>query len=227
MKTVEHISTNPAAVNTLTMVNRCLVCATPSLRLTLVSSKLFPTILSTPHVNDLSVIEDQQVLREILMILHNPVTLLNTTYLGFPADSSDTGPQSVRNVVLHEVLIPIEPSLVQISRNPRFVLWNDESQEIWKLFFDFFESLLTEVEHEYARESFIYTIFDKIRSLKRLRGAALRRRRVLMEILKIEGILETVEQSLLHENNMTCGRNVRRYSIELLNKLGMNYLWPT
>ncbi|KAK2954598.1 hypothetical protein BLNAU_10449 [Blattamonas nauphoetae] len=65
-------------------------------------------ILSTPHWRDLSVIEDKGLLNDILGILIITIQLTTPDSLRYISTTTDTDPQSIRNVVLHEVLIPME-----------------------------------------------------------------------------------------------------------------------
>ncbi|KAK2945134.1 hypothetical protein BLNAU_19924 [Blattamonas nauphoetae] len=74
-------------------------------------------ILSTPRLRDLSVIDDKVIMNDIIDVFKKGVWLSSTDSIQSTSIASDTDPESIRHLVLHEVLIPIEPSLVQISRN--------------------------------------------------------------------------------------------------------------
>ncbi|KAK2951008.1 hypothetical protein BLNAU_14086 [Blattamonas nauphoetae] len=122
-------SSHPSIVRkTLVMVRSCLNFCTLSNRMALLSAKLIPGILSTQSLQDLSVIEDKDVMKEILKILSSVVEISATIFLQSLPTDINADPQSIRDVVFREVLIPLEPSLVQISRNPHLLSWNNEYQ---------------------------------------------------------------------------------------------------
>ncbi|KAK2946004.1 hypothetical protein BLNAU_19080 [Blattamonas nauphoetae] len=109
-------------------------------------------------------------------------------YLSLPSTPFQT-PQSIRDVFLHEVLIPMEPSLVQISRNRVLLSLGDECLVMFMLLYNIFakcvfhrptqdficssripivfQSLLTEVEHEEAYQSILEFLADDFRGWKR------------------------------------------------------------
>ncbi|KAK2949253.1 hypothetical protein BLNAU_15856 [Blattamonas nauphoetae] len=120
-------------MNSLSLIRMILNWCSLSTNLALVSSSLFSRILPTPHLRDLSVIVDKGILKDVVRILRDGIELTSTD--GIEALSTDvsTASESVRDVVLHELLIPIEPSLVQISRNPHLLLWNDVYKKVLKL----------------------------------------------------------------------------------------------
>ncbi|KAK2948628.1 hypothetical protein BLNAU_16447 [Blattamonas nauphoetae] len=119
------------------------------------------------------------------MILHNTILLSSTDVLRMLATSGHTDPLRIREVVLKEALIPIEPALVLISRNHLILSWIDK----WKTT----KPALT------AKKEFISSNIIKWRT-----GGieAKRRGKRIVQILKGEGFGEGIEQGLAY-NNLT------------------------
>ncbi|KAK2961721.1 hypothetical protein BLNAU_3158 [Blattamonas nauphoetae] len=215
--------------DTLSCVRECLRSCSSSNCRKIVSSKLFPRILSTPHLRDLSVVEDQGILRNLLWILQ-------------------FGTITFRDELLHEVLIPIEPSIVQISRNPHIVSWNDAChtalQFLFKLFnesanfqpsLDFicsshipmaFQSLLSKIEQEGTHPEFLYYMFQTIFTWKYKGAESYGRRKILLQALEQEGFSEGLEQALLHNNLTRQGKLVRSRTSRIMRKLGTHCYLP-
>ncbi|KAK2946276.1 hypothetical protein BLNAU_18797 [Blattamonas nauphoetae] len=141
---------------TLEFIHQYLSALSVSSRLALLSNRLISRILSVPQFQDFSVIEDVNLLCSVLLILDNGARLASdfkmqstivelrsildmiTRILGpnlendlsnFPTTIPDTDPEQIRDVMLNDVFIPMEPSLVQIIRNP--VLKNARSPLIF------------------------------------------------------------------------------------------------
>ncbi|KAK2958936.1 hypothetical protein BLNAU_6185 [Blattamonas nauphoetae] len=72
-------------------------------------------------LRNLSVIDDQVILQGVLEILHFAYGLSSTFTVPSLSINHNTDTQSIRDVFLHEVFIPTEPSLLQISRNRSLV----------------------------------------------------------------------------------------------------------
>ncbi|KAK2954769.1 hypothetical protein BLNAU_10254 [Blattamonas nauphoetae] len=228
----------------LTLVGLCLYSYPLSHCLTLVSSKLIPRIFSTPHLRDLSVIDNNGILHDIIQVLQRIFGLTETTTLRSISARSGIDPQSIRDVVLHEVFIPIEPSLVQISSNRHLPSWEDESRDTFILLLRIFEvsafhqptldficsshipmafqSLLSRVEHEDARQFAVWSIPEIINTCKRYGAESLDRIRILLQILEREGFRNHLEQTLLHDKASMEGKFVGVYSFEIMKLLGMN-----
>ncbi|KAK2942595.1 hypothetical protein BLNAU_22489 [Blattamonas nauphoetae] len=186
--------------------------------ITFVSSKLIPRILSTPLLQDLSVIDDNWVLYDIIIIFDSCVWLASPNAVtSFPTDSG-TDPLSIRDLVLHEVLIPMEPSLVQISRNRQILSWIDESHETLRLLSSIFEvsvfhqptlnficsshipmvyqSLLSEIEMDGMHLYVIRFMSFKIHKWNHDEAETWRRGRILLQTLEQEGFRDGQEQTL-------------------------------
>ncbi|KAK2961771.1 hypothetical protein BLNAU_3208 [Blattamonas nauphoetae] len=262
LKAIGHGSPHPAAVfvdsmnvllssphpsivkGTLSFIDECLYHCSDSNCLALVSSKLIPRICSTPHLLDLSVIDDLLILRDILLILKNSLRLASLDAIQSLSARFDTEPKSIRNVVLHEVLIPIEPSLVQISHNPHLLSWKDGYRETFIFLntvfemipfhqptLDFicssripiaFQSLLSKVDDEYTHQFVIWLMTRDIRYWKEEGAETWYRGRILLQTLEQEGFHEEIEQTLLHNKSTEHGSNVRTNSFDILNYLGIN-----
>ncbi|KAK2961796.1 hypothetical protein BLNAU_3233 [Blattamonas nauphoetae] len=232
----------------LPFIRRCLNYCYPSNRLALVSSKLLPGIISTPHLRDLSVIDNQGMMNDICVIFDRCVCLSSTDTVLYFSTTLDIDPQSIRNLVLHEVLIPFEPSLVQISRNPRFVSWDYEYQNASIFLIDIFDmsayhqptldfvcssripivfqSLLSKVENIFPHRVIISSLAENIRKWKEDGAETADRGRILLQTLEREGFHEGIEQTLFHNKSSENGRFVRWYSFEIMNYLGMNSSEP-
>ncbi|KAK2954847.1 putative leucine-rich repeat domain-containing protein [Blattamonas nauphoetae] len=97
-------------------------------------------ILSTPHLRDLSVIGDQDILKVILAIFRSSVWISSPDTLHSLSATLRADPDSIRDLVLHEVFTPIEPSLVQISRNHHILSWMDACQTTLDILVDIFDA---------------------------------------------------------------------------------------
>ncbi|KAK2949252.1 hypothetical protein BLNAU_15855 [Blattamonas nauphoetae] len=216
--------------DTLSYVHECLRSCSYYSRLAIVSSKLFPRILSTPHLRDLSVVEDQG-------ILHNLIEILLVGIMPF------------RDLVFTEVLSPIEPSLVQISRNPRIVSWNDACHAALKLLFrivdesvnhqpalDFicsspipmaFQTLLSKVENESTHPEFLYSMLQTIYTWQSKGAKSWCRGRILLQTLEREGFKDHLEQTLLHNNLTSQGQMVRTRTCRIMRKWGTHCYLPS
>ncbi|KAK2961817.1 hypothetical protein BLNAU_3254 [Blattamonas nauphoetae] len=209
---------------------------------TLVSSKLIPRMLSTPHLRDLSLIADSNIMLHILTIFylagqHQLYSLPLHAVLFID-------PQSTRNLVLHEVLIPLESSLVQIRRNPRLLSWKEKFKAILEFLvkiFDVsafhqptlnftcssriptvFQSLLLEVEHEETYQFIIWLMSDYLRKWKRDGAETAGRGRIVLQTLEQEGFFEGLEQTLHPDKSTMDGLDVRTHSLWLMKRLGTN-----
>ncbi|KAK2943180.1 hypothetical protein BLNAU_21908 [Blattamonas nauphoetae] len=205
-------------------------------------------ILSTPHLRDLSLIDDQGVMNDIRFIFNRGVWISSTDGMRYLSPNSDTDSYSLRNLVLREVLIPMEPSLVQISHNLRLLSWNEEFKDttelLTKIFevgafhqptLDFicssripmaFQSLLSEVEDEDTHQYIILLISDNINKWKYVGVETARRGRILLQTLEREGFIERLEQTLLLDKASEDGRCVRFFSFKIMNYLGVNSQQP-
>ncbi|KAK2961718.1 hypothetical protein BLNAU_3155 [Blattamonas nauphoetae] len=125
--------------DTLSFLHRCLLWCSFSNHLALVSSKLIPRILSSSHLQNLSVTADKIILDRIVLILDRGVNLASTHLIQPVSSTSSTDPQSIRSMVLNEVLIPMEPSLVQIGSNRHLLSWNNEFKDTMELLTKIFE----------------------------------------------------------------------------------------
>ncbi|KAK2961818.1 hypothetical protein BLNAU_3255 [Blattamonas nauphoetae] len=192
-----------------------------STRLTLVSSKLIPRMLSTPHLHDLSVVADKRVLKAILLILNSGVWLTSSHNLRALSTTLHPDPESVRDVVLHEVLVPMEPSLVQISRHPNLFLWSVEYKQMLELLsccidtsafhqptLDFicsshipmaFQSLLAKVESESIHQLTIWLVTNYIAEWKHNGAETVLRGKILLQTLEQEGFRNHLEQTLFND----------------------------
>ncbi|KAK2949440.1 hypothetical protein BLNAU_15636 [Blattamonas nauphoetae] len=100
-----------------------------------------PGILSTLRLQDLSVLDDKTALHRLLWILRHHVRLSPAKEVQVLAATSDTTPESIREIVLHAILIPMEPSLIQISRNRLLLSWIKECKETLEMLVYVFETI--------------------------------------------------------------------------------------
>ncbi|KAK2961715.1 hypothetical protein BLNAU_3152 [Blattamonas nauphoetae] len=228
----------------LSSLSHILMWCSTSNRLALVSSKVIPRILSTPHLRNLSVIDNRGVTDAIRVIFGQAVWLSSVDTNQSLSTKSKTDPESIRDVVQHEVLIPIVPSLVQISRNRHLLSWNKEYKQIFHLLTDIFnvgtfhqptldficssripmayQSLLSKVRHEETHQGIIWLIFSYISRWKENGTQTWRRGRILLQALEQEGFHERLEQTLLHNKSTRDGRYLRTNSFKIMHRLGMN-----
>ncbi|KAK2961753.1 hypothetical protein BLNAU_3190 [Blattamonas nauphoetae] len=205
-------------------------------------------IISTPHLRNLSAIENQSILNDIITIFRSGVWLSTADDIQSTSVTSSTNPQSIRSVVLNEVLIPMEPSLVQISRNPHLLSWSGEFKVTLNLLVDIFDvsvfhqptldficsshipmsfqSLLSKVELQSTDQIVIWKMNDIINRLKEGGVENAGRGRIVLQTLEQEGFRAHLEQRLLHNQLQTNGNPVRIFSYQLMNNLGMNCRLP-
>ncbi|KAK2954848.1 hypothetical protein BLNAU_10178 [Blattamonas nauphoetae] len=166
----------------------CAHVFTPSIDIREDSQIDLQIILSTPHLRDLSGIDDQNVMTDILEIFDNGVWLSSPDSVRSLSNTLHNDPESIRNVVLHEVFIPIEPSLVQISRNPHILSWGYEFERTLRLLCTIFEvsafhqqsvdfvcsscipialqSFISAVEHEHSQYDVLQSLFNNLNKWK-------------------------------------------------------------
>ncbi|KAK2961811.1 hypothetical protein BLNAU_3248 [Blattamonas nauphoetae] len=205
-------------------------------------------ILSTPHLRDLSIIEYKDIVEDILTIFRSGIWLANTNTVQYICTKLGTAPHSIQDVLLHDELIPIEPSLVQLSRNPRLLSWNDEFKQMLELLtyifdvspfhkptLDFicssrvpiiFQSLLSNVEEEHVHIDILGYLYNRISEWKCTGTETWDRGRLLLQALEQEGLRDHPEQTLLHHKSSWKGIAVRNYSFRIMNTLGMNSPLP-
>ncbi|KAK2952618.1 hypothetical protein BLNAU_12446 [Blattamonas nauphoetae] len=194
---------------TLVFMTRILQTCSSSNKLALVSSKLVPGILTSPNLQNLYVMANQTVLYIILNVLKNGIWLASPDSVRSLSADTNTDPQSIRDLMLHEVLAPIVPSLVQISHHYRLVFWGDEYGMIMRSVFSFFEvsafhqptldfitsspipivfqSLFTKAEDEYVHQILLLHISHNIAKWRTNGAETVGRDRILLRTLEQEG----------------------------------------
>ncbi|KAK2957310.1 hypothetical protein BLNAU_7688 [Blattamonas nauphoetae] len=213
-------------------------------RLVLVSSQLIPRILSTPRLRDLSVIMDKSIMDNIISIFRNCILLPSTTNTQSISALSHTNSQYVSDIVLHEVLIPIEPSLVQITRNSLLLSFFMQYKATVYLFSNIFEissfhqptldfvcssripmlyqSLLTDVEDDSKHQFIFWIMSNNFVKWKTNETETAKSGKRLLETLECEGCLDLIEQRQLCHNSSPNGSCVRVYAFKITNILGTN-----
>ncbi|KAK2961710.1 hypothetical protein BLNAU_3147 [Blattamonas nauphoetae] len=195
-------------------------------------------LISSPHPSIIQDSLDTFIARSLDCVLlpSNPVHSLYYT--------PDTDPDSIRDVVLPEVIIPIEPSLVQISRNPHLLSWIKEYKTNLQLLLtllnisplhqptlDFicsspipmvFPSLLSKVEDNDTHQFIIKLMSSHLRRWKTHGTDTERRGRIVLQTLEQEGFRDHLELTLHHNKSSMYGKKVRRFSFEILNDFGIN-----
>ncbi|KAK2954017.1 hypothetical protein BLNAU_10980 [Blattamonas nauphoetae] len=244
--TILFSSSNPSIFKAaLSCIATCLRRGSSSTRKVLISPELFLRILSTPHLPDLSVVDDQGMLNDILLIHQLCLEfLIPSNANGLIPTISNADSQSMRDMVLRDLLIPFEPSLVQICCNPRLLSWNAEYKTTFVLLFtlfiqsrlhqptmDFvcssripmaFQSLLSKVEDEDINQYIISTRSSMI-FYKETKGPNTGcTGKQLLQPLEREGFRDGLEQTLLHDKSSRNGNIVRGYSFVNMIMLGMN-----
>ncbi|KAK2961893.1 hypothetical protein BLNAU_3330 [Blattamonas nauphoetae] len=263
LKAIAQDSPNPAAVfmnsmivllssshpsifsDTLSIIRLCITSCSLTNNLALVSSKLVHSILSIPRIGNLSLILDPNILTEILRILRYAVNLASANTVLYISTVSNTDPESIHDVVLNEVLIPIEPSIVQISRNPHLLSWNKEYENTFRLLLSIFEvcalhqptvdfvcsscvpmifqSLLTEVEQDDAYQIIIGSLAGNIRIWKEDGTETVCRGRMLWQTLEQGGFRDALEQTLI----LNPARDiVKEFAYKIMKKSAMNIREP-
>ncbi|KAK2954771.1 hypothetical protein BLNAU_10256 [Blattamonas nauphoetae] len=227
---------------TITTVRHCFK-ENHSTVLALVSSKIFSKIHSSQTFRGLSKLDDLSLLKDILMLLGDGLQLCSTNAVRSLSATSDTDPQSIRDVVLNEVLIPIGQSLVQISRNRHLLSWNDEcrntvrkqlrlcdASEFHQPTLDFIcssripmvvQSLLTSIEHEFSSQLIIWDISTND-GIWKTNGTETVGREGLIQALEQEGFSDSVELTLLYHNSSENEYSQGSHSLKIMKRLGMN-----
>ncbi|KAK2954895.1 hypothetical protein BLNAU_10225 [Blattamonas nauphoetae] len=218
--------------DTLSFLHHCLRGCSPSNHLAFLSAKLFSRMLSTPFLRDLSAINDQGIVKDTIEMLEWCIQLTSTDSLQSLSTTLHTDPQSIRDLMLYEVVIPVEPVLVQINQNHHLFSLHDGYLTTLKLFvkifdlgafhqptLDFicssripmvFQSLLSKIEHEETHHV-IYLFMSGNISIWKYRGAETWcRGRILLQTLEREGFIDELEQSLLHIKTKPHGNTVRQ-----------------
>ncbi|KAK2954843.1 hypothetical protein BLNAU_10173 [Blattamonas nauphoetae] len=239
---------SPAVVKeTLVFVRLC-VSLRVSDSLTFLTTKIIPGALSSPHLRDLALVADQGIVTGFLEILKQGIYLFPTDKLYIIGASKNYDFDQLRNVVLHEMLIPVEPSLVQITRNRHLPSWDNEFRDTFLFLSDIikvsafhqptldfvcssrlpkvFLSLPSDSEVEAVQRYMFWTMPGNISMWKRCGVECWRRGRRLLQTLEQEGFRDHLEQTLLHNNTSEIGKNLRSYSLEIVSWLGINLSDP-
>ncbi|KAK2942583.1 hypothetical protein BLNAU_22500 [Blattamonas nauphoetae] len=205
-------------------------------------------MLSTPHLRDLSVIGDQGMLKVILAIFQCCIRLAFPDIIPYLCTTSDIFPESIRAVVLHEVFMPMELSIVQISSNCHLSSWIGEYTDTFRLLIAIFDlsashqptlnflcsshipmiyqSLFSQVEHERNNSFIIWLMSSTISKWKSNGSKTWRRGRILLQTLEQEGVRDEIELTLQQEKSSKSGKDVMTDSLWLINRLGMNSPLP-
>ncbi|KAK2942368.1 hypothetical protein BLNAU_22711 [Blattamonas nauphoetae] len=190
-----------ASTDVVTFVRQILDSCSLSNRLALVSSKLFPRMLSTPHLRDLSVLLDKGILNDILVIKHFGICLASTN-----------------DIQSHSTTSSIDPQIFQVSAFHQPTRLFVCSSHIPMLI----QSLLSEVERVHTHQFIIWSISDNIGTWKTGRTKAVSRGKKLLQTLEREGFRDELDRTLLHENSSRNGELVKIFSLEVMEHLGMN-----
>ncbi|KAK2951771.1 hypothetical protein BLNAU_13264 [Blattamonas nauphoetae] len=261
--------------DTLNFVYQYIDGRSESSRLTLFSSKLIPRLLSVPQLQDLSVIEDQDILFSVLLILDNGARLATDFHIqsvlaevrsmvdmlpqvnaanplidrpNLRTRFTDTDPDIIRDVMLNDVFIPMEPSLVQITRNRVLKSRHNPFETILQIRFhmlkncafhqptlDFvcsssvpmvFVSLLTESRLDYTPHFVISSLSHEITFWEEDGAETVGRGKILLQTLEREGFLEEIEKQVVYEILSTRGRDTTLHTLHIMNFLGMNASRP-
>ncbi|KAK2955176.1 hypothetical protein BLNAU_9905 [Blattamonas nauphoetae] len=203
-------------------------------------------ILSTPRLRNLSFVADESSMYYILMILQRCTWLTNNRFPFVNNAVSQIKIEPVRDVVLHEVLIPMEPFLVKICRNRRLLSRVDQCGHTLQLLLNVFqesgfyqptldftcssripmiyESLLTNLGHEPTNEDMHLNMDNMIFQWKSCGTDAKHRGRIMLKTLEQEGFRNGVEQTLFYLSSSLSGLYMRKHSFEIMNFMGMNGL---
>ncbi|KAK2955640.1 hypothetical protein BLNAU_9330 [Blattamonas nauphoetae] len=155
VKAIGEVSEDPAAVfvdsinallssyypsiveETLGFLGYCVAKCATSRRFAIVSSKLFHRIPSALCMPNFAIVKRNLTMPHMIRIIQVCIKL--TSFQRLRVLSSIADHQSIRNVVLHDVLIPVEPILLQISRNRRLSWWSIEYQNILQILTKIFD----------------------------------------------------------------------------------------
>ncbi|KAK2947875.1 hypothetical protein BLNAU_17200 [Blattamonas nauphoetae] len=229
----------------LAYLHRYLASCSAPIQLNLLNSNLISIILSTHCLKDLSALDDQLILTDLIPILKlfSPTSSISGMMLQLLASSHADG-ESIQDLMLQKVLIQMEPSLVQISRNPHLQLWGKECFEITGLLSIICEAsafyqptleflcssripiviqpLLTEVENEEALQHFLLTFALFINRLKTDGAEVMHRGKILQRMLAREGFRDGLELTRLQHQSTIKSKFLRWHSFEIMVQLGMN-----
>ncbi|KAK2947844.1 hypothetical protein BLNAU_17264 [Blattamonas nauphoetae] len=241
-------SHNSIVGNVLAFLRRFVKSCSASIRSDLLNCNLIPRILSKHVVKILSVLGDQLILRNLLKFLELFTKITSPIATRFNSFSPGTGHLSLQNLVLHTLWIPMEPALVQISRNPCILEWNEECADTLNLLSRILDvgachqptldfvcssripivllSLLTEVENEDTHPDILWILSLNIHNWQTAGAETMRRGTILQRMLEREGFGDGLEQKVLHEKSTRDGKSVRVYSFGIMDQLGMNFPKP-
>ncbi|KAK2942585.1 hypothetical protein BLNAU_22502 [Blattamonas nauphoetae] len=224
VKAVGHNSPNPSAVfidsmivllfsshpsifrDSLSLISTCILYCSSSTRLDLVSSNIIPRMLSTPLLQDLSVVDDQDVMNDVLELFKWCIRLTATDAVQFVWTPSDTETDSIRDVIYHN---PHVLSWIRVSQK-RVVLLVDiigmsafhqptldviRSSQIPILF----QLRFSKVENENTNAFILELVCQTIRTWKNNGADTWRRGRILMQKPEQEGFGDRIELTLQHD----------------------------
>ncbi|KAK2958120.1 hypothetical protein BLNAU_6824 [Blattamonas nauphoetae] len=191
---------------------------------------------------------DTPILFEMIMILHNAVLLSSTDVLKMLTTSGNVSPQRVRDVMLQEALIPIEPALVMTSRNPLILSWIDGCKESLRFLTKIFElsayhqptlnyltdsrlsvifqSLFAKVEDNNTHILCLNSIHSNFIKWKAFGTAIMHRGKIMLQTLKREGFEDDLEQGLFRNTSTTLGSDAQFRSFRMMNRMGTNGFCP-
>ncbi|KAK2945566.1 hypothetical protein BLNAU_19523 [Blattamonas nauphoetae] len=239
-------SPHPSIVrDILVFIHRYQIWSPSTDRLALVSSNLFPRLLSTPSLRDLSVVEDQRLLGAMIGFLRYGVWLSSPEAAQSFSPTSNIDPESVRDVVLNEVLVLVEPSLVHLLQNPFLRSFAFEFKTALLLISEILElsafhqptltfvcssripmlypTLLSDLEHnDDYKHVVVWFMSNNICEWETVGADTWDRAKILLQTLEDEGFGDGLEQALFQDNSTMNGRAVKFYSSKITNTLGMN-----
>ncbi|KAK2946023.1 hypothetical protein BLNAU_19034 [Blattamonas nauphoetae] len=198
----------------------------------------------TPYLRELPEIADKSLLRAVLVIIEFGLRLTSTRSCRKISTDSNTGHQSIRDMVLREVFIPIEPSLARISHQILRLPWKSVSIVIKPLIFCIFKasvlhqpthnflsssnipmafhSILVQSENRNEHMSVLSSISNLIMKWKDNGAKSVRGGRLLLQTLEQEGFRDTLEQRQNLDESVGNATTLMFSSYNILHFLGIN-----
>ncbi|KAK2957312.1 hypothetical protein BLNAU_7690 [Blattamonas nauphoetae] len=202
----------------------------------------------TSYLRELPGIADKGLLRAVLVILLAGLRVSSDDNYHPTMTDSNTAPQSIRDMVLREVFIPIEPSLARICQQNLLLPWDHVSVAIKPLIacifdasvlhqptHDFlsssniplaFHSLLVESENRNEYMDVLSSMDDFVMMWKENGTQYVHGGCLLLQTLEQEGFRDRLEATLLSDKLFENGETIRMYTFCILSFLGINSLEP-
>ncbi|KAK2956333.1 hypothetical protein BLNAU_8700 [Blattamonas nauphoetae] len=225
--------------------NQMAMCSTTVL-LMLVTADLLPQLMNTLNPQSLSFAEAVDIHSDLLIIIPYSYWLSSPRGLASLEIEDHTDQQAVHETVLQQVLAPSEQYIRHLCTNRYSILDGGLSFEFVDLVARFLEispfypptmdfvlqmpviltipSCLTFFDCDRSIWHFLYQMNDTQQELNEQGGEGQQMWKKVLQMLRMEGIEDVIEQKLLNDNDSSYGELIVDNSITLNNLQGMNLL---